>query len=247
MVKVKEIKISLKEYNNKGRKGLYISIKAKGKPLRLYKYTGTNTEIDATKKYYEDRYIKNKPLAKSQQTYKKTYEQAYTKEKPKQKQRLKIYRQANQYISKIRKQRTLNQIIKSGIAKVTLENVHKKGNYEMKEAIKKLLYQVVLDPQLVEILTQEQNLEKIKHRFEYTLNIKNDKQETVLIMNKFNITPQRVLNEIKQSIEEGEDISHAGSKSTTARKLKTYNWKILNQYEKEGKLNSTTLLMTFRK
>lgn len=247
MRKKLEMKIGLREYNNKSRKGLYISIKAKGKPQRLYKYTGTQTEIDATKKYYEDKYIKNKPLARSQQTYKKTYEQAITKQKPKDKKRISIYRQANQYINKIRKQRSLDEIIRTGIAKATIENPHKKGNYEMKETIKKLLYQIVLDPQLVEILSQENNLEKIKHRFEYTLNIKNEKAETTLIMNKFNENPQKVLNQIKESIQQGENISHAGSKSTTARKLKNYNWKILNQYLKEGNLQSTSLLITFRK
>lgn len=242
------INISLKEYNNKSRKGLYIYIKANRRPSRIYKYKGTNTEIDATKKYYEDKYIRKKPLAKSRISYTKAYEESIDKIKSKSRERIRVRRQADQYISRIKKQRPIDKSIRSGVAKIILESPEKKNSFEMKNTIKKLLRQVVLDKDLIEILAQDQNLEKIKHRFEYQLNIRNEKDETVMTMNKLNENPNKAMTQIKNSITEGEDVSNGFSKTQTARKFENNNWKFLNDNtNKGGKIKRTTLVLIFRK
>lgn len=241
-----QINIQLKEYNNKSRKGLYIYIKAHKKPSRLYKYYGETGEIEATKKYYEDRYIKKKPLARSQQAYKKVYINKIQGIKPKK--RTSITRQADAYLKKVSKQKTIETRIKKGIAKVKISNPHKAPPSTIKKGLKKLLGQLVYDKQLVEILTTEVNLEKIKHRFEYTLILKNEKKQAMTTIHKFNQTPQKTIQEIKNTIKGGEQIDTSRPYNNVIETLTARKWVQPTNYTgKQGKITSTELTITFRK
>lgn len=242
----KKINIQIKEYNNKTRKGLFISIKSKKLPERLYRYGGLDGEIDASTRFYRDKYIYKRSWTKSRKEYVKQFSRAVNKEKditdsP-------ISRQADRYMNKIRKLKPIERSINKGIAKVVINKVYKKQPLDIKLYVKKLLSVLVYDKELIDVLSEDQNLEKIKHRFEYSINVKNEKGETSFTMNKFNELPSKAVNQIKSSVTEGEEMRLNGSDSSTARKLKNLNWNMVNSYSgREGKLSDIQMTIIFRK
>jgi len=226
--KSERIDVKLVEYSNKSRKGMYIHIHQKGKPIRDYKYHGETGEIDATVNYYRDRYVYKRPWTKSQSSYVKEYARAVRKDKPVKVSP--ISRQADRYLRKIRKQKPIEESINKGIASVTITKAHRRPPSDVRFSIMKLLGQLVLDKGLIELLSQGENLEKIKHRFEYTLKVQNEKSETVYTMVKFNENPNKVMTQIRQSTTEGESLSSeeygtnadGGHGSNTKSKLKNF-------------------------
>lgn len=242
-----KLNINLKEYQNKSRKGLYIVIKQENKPQRLYKYHGNYGEIDATKKYYEDKYIKQKPLAKSQRTYRQAYEKAIKKEPEKNKERIRIRQQAQAYIRRIRKTGSIEAKIQTGTAKINIEKANHQTPSTINTKIKQLLGQLIMDKNIIEIMSQNDNLEKIKHRFEYKIRITGEQGETLMEFNKFNTTPNKAITEIKQATEEGETIQKGSGQGKTRRQFKNLRWNEIGVESREGKIKQANLTITLRK
>lgn len=243
--KIETTKVQIREYNNKSRKGLYIYIKTPKKQSRIYKYTGQTGEIEAIKQYYTDKYITKRPYATSIKKYKTSYTKQAQGDKIKKPSRIDI--NTKRYLNKIKKQRPIESIINAGTAKTTIQNAHKKQPSQVKAEIKKLLSQLVLDPQLVDIMSQDQNLEKIKHRFQYNLKVYNEKGEVLLESTKYNEQPTRVIQQIRQSVNEGELISE-GYKGSTSSKLQSNKWiQHQSQAKRTGRVYNTQLEIILRR
>lgn len=241
MAKKQNVNIRLVNLNNKSRKGTYVYAKAKGQRGQYYKWD-EDAVIDAYKQYYKDKYI-----AKKQKGTIKEYKEGYTKKYRGEKTpRTRPTRQAEQYLRKIKRTPTINQAIKRGITTSNIPDALRATQAQIKQAKKDILKNLVADPELLELLTLPENMNKLKHRLEYRVEFKDQQGKTLATVGTFNKTPEEVVNELKKTIVEGEEIDHTKT-PTLARKLeqlKTYTK--LNIKEK-GKVKRAFINIVFRK
>lgn len=210
-----ETQVKIIELNNKSRKGTYIYVKTKGKPSRYYKYKGI--PIDIYHNYYEERYKKGKPTKNIRKYEKEHLDKTYKVGKQTQ-------QKAKTYVKKISKRPTINQAIEKGITQVTINNIHSATQKTINNKIKTLLQDLVLDKKLLELITKPENIKKIKHRFQYKAIIKNTDNKTITVMDKFNMTPNEAINEVKNKTKIGEELGEEGYTTGSGNKLKQEGW-----------------------
>lgn len=234
--------IRLTNLNNKSRQGLYIYIKSKGQRGRYYKYK-EETTIDSLKQYYEDTYIKKQKKGSLQQ-YIKTYEQAIRKEKTKQPNKLR--KQADTYLKKIKKLPKIRNALKKGITNTYFKDALTTTNTLINNRKKDLLKNIVIDKELLNIITTTENMKKITNRLEYRIKFKDKENKTIGETNTFNKTPEQVINEIKKISIKGEEILR---KQTPKLKEKLQNLKGYQEYthKKDGTIRTVQIQMIFRK
>lgn len=238
--KREKIKIKLTELNNKSRKGTYIYIKEQNKKGAYFKYKEGQI-IDPFKQYYVDRYIKNKPKG-SVQKYVDTYRKRIGKERipvtP-------LSRQADRYLKKIRKLPTIQQAISRGITNTVIKNALKTTRSETERAKKNLLRNLVLDKDLLNVLVKTENIQKIKTRLEYRIQLQNANGEKIAETVTFNKTPEQVIQELKKGIIIGEGISK-GETPKVSNKLQNMGYQKLNIY-RNGNIDKIKIHIIFRK
>lgn len=224
--------------NNKSRRGQYLYIKepyAKGRYYKLKE--GEDQEV--YKQYYTDKYKKGRKIKGTLQAYKKAY-------KPKERKTWKNYkisaalkRQAQDYLRKIAKRPSISEAFKKGLTQVTIDNILTASKKAIEQAHKQLLQDLIIDYKLEELVLKEENLKKIKQRFENQIKIVKSDGNTITA-NKYNTTPREVINEIQHEFRIGQEIDYP------EEKLKKLGYQI------EGKTDKTTirkisLTITFRK
>lgn len=242
MAKKQQIKYQFKIYRNKSRQGRYIQIKQKGKPTGLYKID-EDTKLDVYKNYYIDKHIKKRKNITIQQ-YKKAY-----KEKTlgiKTKKRTRPVRSAEQYIARLkRKGYNIERNLKGGIGKTTIKNAYATNPNKIKKHTKELLKYNVLDKELLELIATEENIEKIKHRLEYIIEIKGRDGETLATARTHNKTPKKVINELKRNIKPGEKVEEK-SPNKIRDIFKALHYKGY-RHQSEGKVQKINIEIIFRK
>lgn len=217
----KEINIRLVELKNKSRLGTYVYIKAEGERGRYYKYNQF-TKIDKLKEYYKNRFLKKQ-------------EKKQAKEK------------ADKYVEKIKKQPDINKLIKKGISTSTIINGLKATRKEIDNAKKELLHELVIDKGILETLTKEENLKKIKKRLEYRLTFKDKNGDTIGTAGTFNKTPEQVIRELKKITKTEELIATKGRYGTEiGEKLENAQYTKYNHL-KDGNLKTVKIQIIFRK
>lgn len=233
--------IQIRNYNNTSRKGDYLYIKIKGKRAGIYKYT--TTLIDPYIQYYKD-HINNQTKG-TIEDYKKVYETPTKKQNKLHKKYKPLITQAQQYTQQIKKTKNIQQHLKKGITQTTIPNVLTATQETINKAKQKLLEPLVLDKQILQIITTPQNFNKLQHRIEYKLNVKNEKEETLGTTNKFNDNPENIIHQTKQIIKKDESIKKSET-SKIQRKLENNGW---NKYEhkKDGYIETVSLTLIFRK
>jgi len=170
-------KFDIRQLDNKSRSGTYYYVKFDNKPGRYYKFDGSDAQIDIIKQYYADRYIKKKSKG-SYKLYSKTYTEKI--KGVKLHKRSSISRQADQYVSKLKKQKPILDTIKRGIKSVRINNMLNVNIDELQRVKKELLYDLVLDKQLLNILIKDNNFNKLANRLDYVIQAK-DSNGNVLI------------------------------------------------------------------
>lgn len=238
-----KMKIRITNLNNKSRKGTYVYIKAPGSRSAYYKLQ-EGTPIDAYTQYYKERYTKKKPIKRGVKKYTKAFTQAYTGHKPKQ--QTYGYQSAQKYLRKIKKKYpTLQKAIKKGITTTTINEARTANNTTIKNAKIQLFKKLVLDQQLLQLIIKDENLRKIKSRFEYTIEIKDNKHQTIATAQKYNATIEEVIEELKH-FKNGETTDPTKNYGTTHEKLKYYNWKNIQETQ-QGKIQQIKLKIKFVK
>lgn len=237
-MKTHHIKIQFQEYNNKSRKGLYLTLKTENAPSRSYKFEGRIGEADAIRQYYQDKYQYKTEQQKSLKKYKNAFELRTSGT---------INRRTSTYINKIKKeQKPIEEQITKGISFVKIQHAHETNNGEVRKALTKLLEPVVYDKELIQILVLPENIAKIKHRLELKLEIKNEKDETFAVFNKFNESPYVAITELKNTIPSGIELEHKHTPELHNR-LKNNKWIHIQDYPNNGKLKNSIMTITFRK
>lgn len=236
-----DIKINIVTLNNKSRKGIYLYVKGeKGTPARYYKFTNDKAQIDATKQYYVDKYVKKKSIG----TY-KNYQKAYSDKAQgiKPKQRTKAHRQAEQYISKIKKRGSIASNIKRGVQSSTIQNILSSKTEDLTKIKKELLEDLVLDKDLLNLLITDENFNKLKNRLEYTILAKDRSGSTLIEASVHGKTLNEVKNEIQKALNNNMEVSK--TKYRFLDYLKKLGWE--GERKKDGVINNVQLTVVFRK
>jgi len=233
-MKKETTKIKITELKGKQKKGTYTKITYKNK-TSYYKIQN-NTPIDIYLKYHKDK-TNNKKKGTLKQ-YIKTYQQKITKQKTKT---TPISKQATRYLKRIQKTPTIETKLKKGSNNTTIQNIHNTNNQQIHEKTKTLLRTLVLDKKLLEIISTEENLKKIKYRLEHEITITGKNNETLAKATTFNKTIQEVVNELKNTIRKETEMTYTIKDNLKNKKYN--NIQILSK----GTINKITLKTTYRK
>lgn len=191
--------IRIVELKNKSRKGTYLYIHDKIKNKRSYiKINNDETPLDFYIEYAKinKSKIKNKKQFKKQ--FLKNINEAITKPK-KHKQFIK------QHNIKIQKYKKINKIIKKGQIRKKYRITEIQQNPQ--KIYKEILSPLVLDKQLLNIITKEENVQKYKYRLYYTsefegYELKTKEKKRIGTINDFNKTLNEIITKYQKHIKE---------------------------------------------
>ena len=153
------MKASIREYNNKTMKGKYVVISEKGKPHRKYKYKEGETNISDLQDYYKERWIEGKKVSLKERRIKLS---AIHKRTYSSKRKRKVESRG----------RKIEDVLERGIGRAIIHNAETAGNTEIKRARKQVLNKIVRDVDILEIMVEDENFNKLRDRTEYNLILK---------------------------------------------------------------------------
>lgn len=231
--------VTIKELNNKSRKGLYIYIRAQGKRGSYLKYDPA-VPIDVYIDYYNDTIVNRRknPLRNRTKAWKP--EKSYKPLKPK----LHAERRIQRYLKKIKKRGTIDQTIKRGITDAYIYNT-KAQTSELNTVKRKLLGPLVMDKEHLELLITHENFKKLKHRYEYHISFKGDGNKELARSYEHNQTPEEVLQKLNK-VRERSNFVTDDYNSAFMKRIEFFK---LNKpvVLASGQLKSITIRMVFRK
>lgn len=228
------------QYNKKGT--AYVSING-DKGRKRYKYI-PGTKLDDYKNYYET-YTKQKGR---QPTIKEYITHKYTKKIP-------IQKKKKQGIKIIRRKPKIDKIIKKGITRATIKNIYNTNNLEIKNAYKKLLKPLVKDKGLLELLCTEENINKLRYRFEHRIIFNGQPKiyegeyepyntELTTITNIGKKNTKQVIQQITQQIPPGSELNETRLFKLLDRlKEQGYNY----HHKDSGRVSGARLEIIFRR
>lgn len=225
--------INFKQYNNKSRKGTYVSIHEKGLPTRLYKYKGNELEVKTIQEHYVKKYIMKENIKTFQHNTIKTKIQKQTKTK-----------------IQTKKEKTINELLSKGLTIETIKNAHQLNDLDIKNLNKKILSKHIKDKTIIDIMSQPENMNKIKTRFEIDIKFLNQEGETIATTHSTNITPENSIKKIKEilsnkiTITENEILNN--SESALSKKLEHSGFEE-PRLIKTGTITRHELTIKFRK
>lgn len=153
------------------------------------------------------------------------------------------------YYKKLQKKPTINQTLKKGTSHATIQDTQTTNTQETNKIKQTLLKKLVKDQQIINILTEDQNFNKLANRLDYKLTIKGQtitNQETTLATAETQgKTLQQTIQEINQNIHKGEK-TRKDYEDKIIKRLKQYNW-YNTETQQEGYITKTTLTITLRK
>ena len=191
------VDIHIVNLNNKSRKGLYIYVKHKGKPTRYYRFTGGQAQIDATVKYYEDRYLKKGSTKSSYYQYRRAYQEKVTGVKSVKRGR--VQRQAEQYLAQVRKRGGIQKQFTKGVGSGVVEDILNASKKDIQRAKEDTISSLVLDKKLLGLLTNDQNFNKLKNRLDYKITAVDSSGNTLIEASVHGKDVQDVQNTVKRA------------------------------------------------
>ena len=187
--------IRKKELNNKSRKGEYVYIKHGKKRASYYKIK--DIPLESNIDYYVSLYQGNIGKGvKGKSDRQKQLRQQITSED--------ILKKA-----KVQK-RAIDKIIGKGIWSTQISSAFNKSPQEIKETYKELLFKAILsrDKQTLDLLIQDENIQKLKNRFEFKINILDSNGKNLVYLEKLGGKDiQEVIADMKKFFGRGKDIS----------------------------------------
>lgn len=233
------MKIEIKELNNKSRKGMYYYVKEKGHRGAYYKFH-ENVPLDTYTEYYRHIYIRKKKA--NIKEYKRVFtEKAKGKRvKGKTQERERI----NRYLRNVRKKGRLLGKIGKGIGTATINDIHNLTESNLKKAKESLFKRLVLDKELLDIITKDENIDKLTPRMSYFIEILGEDGKTLATGQKHNRGLRQIVNELKHAIKKGEAVTDGYA--SVIRRLKNLEWQGL-LVKKEGHVSKCRLRIEFAK
>lgn len=152
------------------------------------------------------------------------------------------------YYIKIKQKPTMNQIIKKGITTETINNTKNTNQQQINQIKRKLLEPLIKDQQLLEILSEDQNFNKLKNRLDYKLTIQGETitgQAELAKAEKHGTTINEAIQEINQTIIIGER-TKKDETTPLIQRLKDLGW-YNTETLLEGYITNPKLTITLRK
>ena len=212
------MKVDIVKLDNKGRKGMYIRIKEKGYPTRYYKYYTGEEQIERTKRYYYDKYIAKKGMAES---YKRVVMPETMKPRSKG---LITDKKEKDILSKIRKKKPLNKVLRRGVYGWSISDVLTTSNNEIMKKRKAMMSKISGSKKVGDELAKDENMRKLRKFFDYKF-MALDKDNNVLVDGTIH---GRLLEEAIKELNEAfkHDKVVAKRKYRFIDRLKRKGWKV---------------------
>jgi len=184
-------KIAWKEFNGKSRKGTYIYVKSKGKKGAYYKYN-VGDSIEGIVAYYES--DKKNSIKEYKQTYGSVFEGKRDKSTA-------LRRKAQRYKRHIGKK--FSDVLSKGIGRAFVKDIHNASKKDLQVAKEIMLKDIVKDPEIRTLVATEENLNKLKHRMQVNLIVKDNTNLTLDVINGYGMTIEEVQSRVKQYLFKG--------------------------------------------
>lgn len=113
------------------------------------------------------------------------------KKKVKEKQRRKS-------IIELRRRKSINEVLKKGISKVTIDyNQVRNNSIALRKTYYQLLKPLIKDEEILRIMIQPENIEKIKHRIKINTTITGEERKNIMI-DSYNKTLGTIISEVEE-------------------------------------------------
>lgn len=210
--------IKLVQLNNKCRKGTYIYLR-KGKRSHYYKVREgiPNNKV-------VQHYLKQLPKIQKNKTI--TGIKHIQTKKAKR--------------PKTAKKQSIETALKRTIITQTTDISHSTRN-KTQQFKENILKQAVKNRKHLKLISTEHNLKKIAHRFEHTITITGDNNETLATLTKTGITPEQAIKETASTMRTNTEIEPSPGLSAMAEK----GWK--GTLYNTGTIRKISITTTFRK
>lgn len=106
-----------------------------------------------------------------------------------------------QYQNKIKKQPTINQTIKKGIATTTIKNIQTANTTTIQKARIELLTPLIKDQEIRKIMTTTENFQKLKNRLDYKITAQNQNNNTLLTTELYGHTIEHTIKKLKEDLQ----------------------------------------------
>lgn len=129
------------------------------------------------------------------------------------------------------------QQMKKGLVHTTIPNTKTITEQDIQTAIKTLLKPMIKDQQMLNIMAERQNWEKLKNRTEYTIQAQG-KTGTLLQANLYNNTIDKAIKDINDILHTGDEVKKGYDKYT--KQFKTRGWQNAEN-KQDGTIERTQL------
>lgn len=146
-------------------------------------------------------------------------------------------------LQQAKKRGELKQQYNKGISTTTISNTKTTTEQQTRQAIKRLLTPMVKDQDLLNILSETQNFEKLKNRTEYTTQAIGTNNETLTKANLYNNTIEKALKDTNEILQIGDEIKKGYDKQT--KRLKERGWQNAEN-QNNGTIHRTQLTITLQ-
>jgi hypothetical protein len=172
-----DLQIALRDYDNKSRKGRHVIVKNEKGRRKIFKYTGLDPK--SLTEYYKGFKggIRNKK---------------YGTRVPEGKT------DSERYYNQVGKAPRIDSVIRKGKTSTEINNIKTLNIGNIKKTYKNLLGGLVLDDELLNIITDEGNVQKYKHRLSYSIELKGVEEDDKVEIKAFD----RTILELKSQIDQ---------------------------------------------
>lgn len=139
---------------------------------------------------------------------------------------------------------TIQETIKKGITTTQDNDILTTTNENINKMKKELLKPLIQDEQLLNIMIEEQNQQKIKHRYEHRLTYKDANNNTLATTNTFNITINEIQKELQTHANKGQIITK--NYESVLEQLQKLGHTNINKIE-QGNINTIQITTILRK
>lgn len=125
-------------------------------------------------------------------------------------------------LEKAKQRGTIQQGYKKGISTTTIQNIKEATDEKVKQHIKELLKPMVKDKDLLEILAEQANFEKLKNRTQYKTIATGQNKEKLVTAELYNSELSKAIKDTKDVLWIGDEVNKGYNKQ--ANRLKAKGW-----------------------
>lgn len=134
-------------------------------------------------------------------------------------------KRATQVPAYLRRAPKIHSIMRRKAARVSLPDADKAGEQALNEAIVGVLSKVIAIPEMVGVMAEESNLQKIKNLFETQADIMTDSGRVYTFV-RFSATPREAARELAEAVQRGEYIDTRDNyQQRLLKEMQKRNWR----------------------